>query len=152
MQILSNAGGIAQTNCFLIADEQTKQAALFDAPNDTTGPVLAEAKRRGWDVIGLWLTHGHFDHLADHAVVTGQFPKAKVLIHRAEEPKLDGTEPVVFPLPFTIPPRKADGYLEDDQVLHIGSLEVRVLHTPGHTPGHVVFYLPQEGTSWSAAT
>ena len=144
MQILIDHGGIADTNCFLIADELAKQAVLFDAPNDTAAALLDEAKRRGWDVIGLWLTHGHFDHVADHAVVTGRFPKAKVLIHELDEPKLRGEWVKVFPLPFTIPPRKADGFLTDGQTLHIGSMPVQVIHTPGHAPGHVVFHLPRE--------
>ncbi len=137
-------GGIVQTNCFLIADEKAKQAVIFDAPNDTTADLLEEARRRGWDVIGLWCTHGHFDHIADHAVVTRLFPKAKVAIHRQDEPKLDGQIPVVFPIPFTIPTRKADLLLEDNQTLQIGSIPVQVLHTPGHCAGHVCYYLPTE--------
>src|SRR5579862_9092602 len=88
MQILSHSGGIASTNCYLIADEATKTAVLFDAPDHTVAPLLAEAKKRGWDILGLWLTHGHFDHVADHEIVTTQFPNAKVLIHKLDEPKL----------------------------------------------------------------
>ena len=60
MKILMNNGGIAATNSYLIADEISKQAVIFDAPNDTTEPLLDEAQRNGWDVVGLWLTHGHF--------------------------------------------------------------------------------------------
>jgi glyoxylase-like metal-dependent hydrolase (beta-lactamase superfamily II) len=93
-------------------------------------------------VIGLWLTHGHFDHLADHKVVTDRFPKAKVLIHKLDEPKLKDPTSKLFKLPFEIPARSADGYVEDGQVLAIGGIEVRVMHTPGHSPGHVAFYLP----------
>ena len=102
MQILQDTGGIAATNCYLVADDETRQAVLFDAPNDTTAPLLDEVKRRGWDVIGLWLTHGHFDHVADHAVVTERFPSAKVLIHRLDEAKLLNPTSVFFPLPFEI--------------------------------------------------
>src|SRR5947209_3833706 len=147
MQILMNSGGVAGTNCYLVADEEAKQAVLFDAPDHTVGPVLEEAKRRGWDVIGLWLTHGHFDHTADHAVVTREFPNTKVLMHRLDEPKLaaPGVQTRMFALPFEIPARKADGYVEDGQRLKIGSLDVEVIHTPGHAPGHVVYYLPKEG-------
>ena len=76
MQILANSGGLAETNCYLIADEAAKQAVIFDAPDHTTAPLLEEAAKRGWDVVGLWLTHGHFDHVADHAVVTKRFPNA----------------------------------------------------------------------------
>ena len=144
MIVLMNTGGIAQTNCFLVADEAARQAVLFDAPDHTAGKVLDEAKRRGWDVVGLWLTHGHFDHVADHPEVTSRFPDAQVLIHRLDEPKLLRPNSSVFALPFTIAPRRADGYLEDGQKLTIGSLNVEVMHTPGHSPGHVMFHFPQE--------
>lgn len=146
MQILSRSGGIAETNCFVIADEVAKKAVMFDAPNDTTGPLLDEVQRRGWDLIGLWFTHGHFDHIADHAVVTERFPDARVLLHPMDVPKLTGDYPILFPLPFVIPSRQPDGCLQDGQTLHIGSIEVRVMHTPGHAAGHVVFYLPGEQT------
>src|SRR5215213_763198 len=129
MQVVSNTGGIAQTNAYLVADEASGKAVLFDAPDHTVGPLLDEALRRGWDVIGLWLTHGHFDHLADHLEVTKQFPNARVLIHRLDEPKLLRPNSSIFALPFTIPPGKADGYLEDGQTLSIGSLTATVIHT-----------------------
>lgn len=132
------------TNCYVIADEQQKKAVLFDAPDHTVEPLLDEVAQRGWELIGLWLTHGHFDHVADHAVVTGRFPRARVLIHRLDEPKLQNPNSSFFVLPFTIPPRNADGYVEEGQELHIGSLKVQVLHTPGHSPGHVMYYLPSQ--------
>src|SRR5580658_4493041 len=112
MQVLADSGGIAQTNCYLVADESTKKAVIFDAPNDTVADLLDEAKRRGWDVIGLWLTHGHFDHVADHAVVTKKFPSARVLMHKLDEPKLATPVAAAFGLPFEIPLRKADEYVE----------------------------------------
>jgi hydroxyacylglutathione hydrolase len=140
MKVIMKTGGIAVTNCFLIADELAKQAVVFDAPDSTVAPLLDEAHKQGWDVIGLWLTHGHFDHVADHAVVTKRFPKAKVLIHPLDEPKLKNPKSQIFPLPFTIPPRAADGLLEDGQKLLIGANEFEVIHTPGHAPGHVMFH------------
>jgi glyoxylase-like metal-dependent hydrolase (beta-lactamase superfamily II) len=144
MEILRATGGIAQTNAWLIADESAKQAVLFDAPNDTCGPLLDECAARGWDLIGLWFTHGHFDHIADHAVVAARFPKARILIHPLDEPKLTGNYPQLFPLPFKIPPRKADAYINEGDQLQIGSLTVQVMHTPGHAAGHVVYYLPDQ--------
>src|SRR5512141_1139212 len=99
MKILQNTGGIAGTNCFVIADEQARQAVMFDAPNDTTAPLLDQVQKRGWGLVGLWLTHGHFDHLADHAVVTKRFPEAKVLLHKGDLDKITGRYPVLFPLP-----------------------------------------------------
>lgn len=144
MQIVMNTGGIASTNAYLVADEASKQAVIFDAPDNTVAPLLDEAIKRGWDVIGLWLTHGHFDHVADHAVVTQRFPKAKVLIHPLDHPKLQKPMSSLFSLPFVIPARSADGLLADGQKLSIGTLEVEVIHTPGHSPGHVMFYIPKE--------
>ncbi len=139
-----NTGGIAATNCFLVADEVSKQAVLFDAPNDTVLPILDEVTRRGFDLIGLWLTHGHFDHIADHKVVTDRFPQARVLIHPLDAPKLRDPRSSTFVLPFTIPPREPDGLVEDGQALQIGALRVDVIHTPGHAPGHVMYHLASE--------
>src|SRR6266699_1331574 len=131
-----NSGGIAATNAYLVADEETKQAVVFDAPDNTVAPLLDEAEKHGWDVIGLWLTHGHFDHVADHAVVTTRFPNAKLLIHHLEEAKLKDPNDAMFALPFVISPRSADAYVEDGQELAIGELKVKVIFTPGHAPGH----------------
>ena len=144
MTILQNTGGLAATNAYLIGDDETREAVLFDAPDHTVRPLMDEARRRGWRVIGLWLTHGHFDHVADHLEVTTPFPEAKVLIHPLDEPKLRQPNSSVFPLPFKIPARAPDGLLEDGQQLHIGSLTVRVIFTPGHSPGHVMFHFPSE--------
>ena len=134
------------TNCFLIADEAAKKAVLFDAPDHTTEPLLDEAAKRGWDLIGLWLTHGHFDHFADHVVVRERFPSARTLIHKLDESKVRQPElqTRMFALPFVIPPLKVDGYVGDNQKLQIGQLEVVVIHTPGHAPGHVAYHFPKE--------
>ncbi len=144
--ILSETGGIAGTNCFLIGDEVAREAVLFDAPDNTVEPLLEQARKRGWNVAGLWLTHGHFDHFADHEVVRRQFPRAKVLIHALDEPKAQHPEVQtrLFGLPLIIPALKADGHVTDGQKLRIGGIEVAVIHTPGHSPGHVVYHLPAE--------
>jgi hydroxyacylglutathione hydrolase len=146
MILLTNTGGVAMTNCFLIADETAGQAVLFDAPDHTVGPLLKQAAERGWDVVGLWLTHGHFDHFADHDDVRQRFPAARILIHPLDELKARHPEVQtrMFQLPFVIPPVKADLLVTDNQKLTIGSLEVVVMHTPGHSPGHVVYYFPKE--------
>jgi glyoxylase-like metal-dependent hydrolase (beta-lactamase superfamily II) len=128
----------------LIADETTRQAVLFDAPDHTVGPILDEAVKQGWDVVGLWLTHGHFDHIADHAEVTRRFPKARLLIHRLDEPKLMAPSRQGFQLPFVIPARSADAYVEDGQMLTLGQMSVQVIFTPGHSPGHVCYYFANQ--------
>jgi hydroxyacylglutathione hydrolase len=146
MIVLTNTGGVAMTNCYLIADETARQAVLFDAPDHTAGPLLHQATTRGWEVIGLWLTHGHFDHFADHAVVRQKFPSVKVLLHVLDQPKAQHPEVQtrLFQLPLVIPPLTAAAPVTDGQALKVGSLEVVVIHTPGHSPGHVVYHFPKE--------
>ena len=146
MIVLTNCGGVAMTNCFLIADEAARQAVLFDAPDHTTAPLLKEAANRRWDLIGLWLTHGHFDHFADHSAVRQKFPNVKILLHALEQSKTQNPDlqTRLFGLPLDIAPLKADAYVTDNQRLKIGALEVVVLHTPGHAPGHLVYHFPKE--------
>ncbi len=146
MFILTNTGGIAMTNSFLIADEAAKQAVIFDAPDHTVDRLLEEADRRGWEIAGLWLTHGHFDHFADHTRVKKRYPAARILIHAADEPKAQHPElqTRLFGLPLTIEALKADAHVTDGQQLKIGTIAATVIHTPGHSPGHVCYYLPDE--------
>lgn len=144
MQVMMHTGGLASTNCYVIGDETTKKAVLFDAPDHTVAPLLDKVQQLGWDLVGLWLTHGHFDHIADHKVVTDRFPKAKVLIHPLDHPKLQKPGSAMFALPFEIPPRNADELVEDGTKLLMGSLKCEVIHTPGHSPGHVCYHFPTE--------
>ena len=112
----------------------------------TIGPLVDAAAKKGWEITGLWLTHGHFDHFADHAVLRQRVPGARILIHQLDEPKARHPEVQtrLFGLPFAIDPLKADAHVTGDQNLAIGKIKVTVLHTPGHSPGHVVYYLPDE--------
>lgn len=138
------SGGIASTNCYLIADEDTKQAVIVDAPDNTVQNLINLARERQYDVIALWLTHGHFDHVADHRVVTEAFPNARVRIHSLDHAKLQNPGSSMFQLPFTIPPRDADELIEEGQLLSVGQYGFKVIHTPGHSPGHVCFHCVEE--------
>jgi glyoxylase-like metal-dependent hydrolase (beta-lactamase superfamily II) len=145
MKIYTNTGGLAETNAYLLVDEASKAGAIIDAPEGTTASLIAIAKEQGINVEYLLLTHGHWDHISDHAVVTEAFPKAKVLIHRDDEPKLLKPGSVIFELPYTIPPRTADGYLVDGEKVHVGHATLSVMFTPGHAAGHVVLYGAEVG-------
>jgi len=140
MKVFTNTGGLAETNAYLVVDEATKAAAIIDAPEATTADLLAAAKQNGYDVQFLLLTHGHWDHISDHNVVTDAFPNVKVLIHKLDEPKLQRPGSLLFELPYTIFPRDADGYIEDGQKIHIGHTTLAAMHTPGHAEGHVCLY------------
>ncbi len=144
MKIHVNTGGLAATNSYLIADETAGVAALIDAPQNTIEPLLKIAQHHGWDVPLLLLTHGHWDHISDHKVYTDHYPHGKVLIHRLDEPKLQHPGSKIFQLPYIIEPRSADGHIQDDGEQMIGSIRLRAIFTPGHSPGHIVFYCAEE--------
>src|SRR3954454_181717 len=133
MKIYLNTGGLAETNCYLLVDQATKIAALIDAPEATTASHLGVAKENGYDIQYLLLTHGHWDHISDHKVVTDAFPDAKVLIHKDDEPKLQQPGSLLFELPYTILPRDADGPIAYGQKIHVGGLVLAAMHTPGHS-------------------
>jgi hydroxyacylglutathione hydrolase len=149
MKIYMNTGGLAETNAYLIANEATKAAAIIDAPEATTASLIAIARQHGYDVQYLLLTHGHWDHISDHAVVTEAFPKAQVMIHQLDEIKLQKPGSDIFDLPYEIPPRSADAYLEDGGKIHVGNITLAAMHTPGHAPGHVVLYAAEQATLFS---
>jgi hydroxyacylglutathione hydrolase len=146
MKVLSHTGGLAFTNCYLVIDDTTGTCVLFDAPDNTVEPVLDYVQREKLNLIGLWLTHGHFDHVASHQVVRDRFPNVQILIHREDEFMLRAPQAKLFQLPFTIPPGKADRLIEDGEKLSIGNLTCEVLFTPGHAPGHVCFYFESDKT------
>ena len=144
MKLHTNTGGPVATNGYLLADETTGEAAVIDAPHATVAPLLKVARHHGWDVKFLLLTHGHWDHVADHKVVTDAYPAAKVLIHPLDEPKLIKPVSIFMPLPFDIPPRKADAHIADGQVITVGNVQLEAMFTPGHSPGHIVFYIKDQ--------
>ncbi|OGF26311.1 hypothetical protein A2303_03885 [Candidatus Falkowbacteria bacterium RIFOXYB2_FULL_47_14] len=110
--------GEIATNCYLVSS--AGEAAVID-PGDNGELILEEIKKARVKLVYVINTHGHFDHvLADEYLkkATG----AKILIHEAEKILID------FP---------ADRYLSDGDVIVIGGVELKVLHTPGHTPGGI---------------
>lgn len=144
MQILTATGGIARTNCFVVADEVAGVCVLIDAPDNTAGALLNEVSKRGWRLTALWLTHGHFDHLADHAAVRERFPECQIVMHALDVPKLREPNVRWFPLPFIIPPGEPTRVIVDGDVVTVGSLSARAIHTPGHSPGHVCYHFEAE--------
>jgi len=89
-------------------------------------------------------THGHFDHTdANGAVV--QATGAPLAIHLLDKPLLQAAGGAAWFGMVAVPSPPPDRDLQDGDELQVGTLCLRVLHTPGHTPGHVCFYEPTEG-------
>ena len=139
--------GAYQTNCYIIHDESSKSCCVID-PGYEAGTILAKADSLGLTVEAVLLTHGHFDHVgAVEEIVT----KTGCRLWISES---DWSQ---FPNPVTAyfyPIANCDfcevSFWEDGEVIHAGGLEIRVLHTPGHTHGSVCLIV--EDTMFSGDT
>lgn len=139
MRILSRTVGPFQANCYLVIDVASGSAVLVDPGAD--GAELVEMVREsGARLEGIWLTHGHIDHIGAVAEVLRHFP-VPVWLHPLDRPLYDSLSARmadVYGLPFEQPPAP-DRELRDDDVLTCGTLHFTVMHVPGHSPGLVSF-------------
>ncbi len=128
------------TNAYLVADSTTAEAVVIDPAWDGK-VILAEAQKRDWRIGHLWYTHAHFDHIGGAAEIADSLnPLPLVALHPADRPlwQVQGGAALFG---FKIDPGpKPSIDLAHGQTLRLGSLTFEVRHTPGHTPGHVVFY------------
>jgi len=135
--------GLIQTNCYIVGCEQTKEGAIID-PGGHPERILAEVKRHGLAVNYVLNTHAHFDHTdANRAVVAAT--GAPLALHAADRPLLQAAGGAALFGLRADPSPPPDLELRDGDELEVGRLRLRVLHTPGHTPGHVCFYEADEG-------
>ena len=116
------------TNCYILEDESTHQAAVIDPGGDA--PRLLTALK-GLDVRYILLTHGHYDHTGAAAELSAAFPKAEVYIHEKDYRDVD---PSLFPLHTEL--SGVHFYGEGDRLV-LGTLALEVLHPPGHSEGSV---------------
>ncbi|MGQ9832825.1 MAG: MBL fold metallo-hydrolase [Candidatus Villigracilaceae bacterium] len=132
--------GPLQTNCYLLADSESGEAAVVD-PAGEAEVILNETRRRGWRLTQLWVTHAHFDHIGAAADLTRRLdPAPLIALHPAERPLWDaggGAALFGFSLPPSPPPNLD---LVHGQTLSLGRFRFEARHTPGHSPGHCVFY------------
>jgi len=144
LSILTFALGPAQTNAYLLADPQTKEAAVIDPSWDGLF-LLEEAQKRGWRIGHLWYTHAHFDHIGGAAAIADALnPLPVAALHPADHALWQsGGGGKAFGLTIDPGPEPVIE-LWDGQTLRLGGNTFEVRHTPGHTPGHVVFYCAQE--------
>ncbi len=134
--------GLIQTNCYLVGCEETKEGAIID-PGGDADQILAQVKSHGLSVKYVLNTHGHFDHSDGNGAIvkaTGAplaiHPADRVLLEEAGGAAWFGMEAPAGPAP--------DLELSDGELLAVGTLRFQVLHTPGHSPGHVCFYEAQQ--------
>ncbi len=135
--------GPADTNSVLIGCPETKQAAVIDAPLGVTSHLLQAIEKDSLIPQMILLTHSHWDHLADLAVLKKAL-QVPVYVHAEDARNVEEPGSDKLPLFFPIQGVKPDHSLTDGQTLSLGKLTIEVIHTPGHTPGGVCFWIPQE--------
>ena len=125
--------------CYLVADENTKTCALIDPAFDTDR-ILSEADRLQYRVTHIINTHGHSDHTAGNQGIKAA-TGARLLIHELDAGRLGKVMHKTFSriLGGKGSPRP-DGLQHDDDFVRIGETPLRVIHTPGHTPGSICLY------------
>ena len=133
-----------QQNCSLIVCEDTGSAALVD-PGGDVDVLLAEVERQGVRLEKILLTHGHLDHCAGTQVLRERLGVPVEGPHREDKFWIDqlpeSSARFGFPPALTFTP---DRWLEGNDTVQVGNLELEVRFCPGHTPGHVVFFEPKD--------
>ncbi len=123
---------------YLIADERAK-AGLFIDPSDGHDMLLREAASHDLAIKYIVNTHSHIDHTMGNKEMVRR-TGAKVIIHEADAPGLLETPPDILEMFGAECPPPADILVSDGQTIEIGSVELRVIHTPGHSPGGMCLY------------
>jgi hydroxyacylglutathione hydrolase len=110
----------------LLHDSETGATAAIDVPE--AGPVLAELAAARWNLTDILVTHRHKDHVGGIPEVKAKFPKARVVVPHAEADQIGA---------YDVKAREGD-------FIRVGGLEAKVIETPGHTVGHIVYWFEEE--------
>lgn len=134
-----------QQNCTLCWCEETRKAAVID-PGGDISRILSAIDEEGVSVEKILLTHAHIDHAGGTAALSKQLGVPVEGPHKGDLFWIEGlkkqSEMFGFPQVETFMP---DRWLDDGDTVSVGNSTFSVIHCPGHTPGHVVFYDADSG-------
>lgn len=124
-------------NCYIVGDEPTKEGVIID-PGDEAERILRRVDALGLSIGKIVNTHGHVDHVCAVQAIKEALG-AKFYLHSAERAHLPHLleSAAMFGIANARVP-EVDVELADGDVIPIGGLSLRVVHTPGHTPGHCI--------------
>jgi hydroxyacylglutathione hydrolase len=125
--------------CYLIGDEESKEALLID-PAEDTDRLISEARSHGLMIKYIANTHAHVDHVMGNAEMVKK-TGAKIIIHEEDAPLLVRQPRDLLVMFRAEPSPPADILVRDGDVIQIGKIGLKVLHTPGHSPGGISLYV-----------
>jgi len=127
-------------NCSIIWCDETMEGAFVD-PGGDADKLLAAAKKLGVKLVKILLTHGHLDHAGGAADIKEKLGLPIIGPHIEDKFWLDQIEDQAEKYGMTgLRTCSPDQWLKDGDEIDVGNQKLSVLHTPGHTPGHVVLY------------
>jgi len=132
--------GLLEVNCYILGDEDTREAVVID-PGGDENEILEVLNYNKFQLKLIIDTHGHFDHV-DANQPLKEATGAKIAIHELDAPAL--SRPSQEALFFTgnrLRTSEADILLKEGDFLSFGKYRLQVLHTPGHTPGSISLVL-----------
>lgn len=132
--------GMVETNCYFVYDSETKDAIMIDPAKNG---IYDKLEKHGINVVGILLTHGHFDHIMGiHELKEKTGAKVYALDKEdalCRDAELNASAQIRKP--YTVEP---DVLLEDGDVITIAGVDVKVISTPGHTAGSCCYFLEKE--------
>ncbi len=140
--------GMLETNCYLVYDEDRKEAIITD-PGDNADFIHECIEERGVTPVAILLTHAHGDHVMAIPKLR-EYYQVPVYIHELDEEMLNNGR---FNMSsFSIYLEDSDIRLKGGEELEIGGMKIKVIHTPGHTPGGTCYLFEEAGFMLSGDT
>ena len=125
--------------CYLIGDEEAGEGLFID-PADETEMLISEAKSHGLKVKYVVNTHAHVDHIMGNAEMVKK-TGARIVIHQEDAPRLVRQPKDLLMMFKAKPSPPADILVKDGDFIQVGKIGLKVLHTPGHSPGGMSLYV-----------
>ena len=149
MELLHRVVGPVNTNVYVLGDEASREAIAIDTARPCVSWITETLLARSWTLKLIVSTHGHWDHIGDNAAIAAH-TGADIAVHPLDRERLIRPQPLFAP--FEIAPSVPAVDLAEGGRIRFGSIDLEVLHTPGHTEGSVCLHAREAGLLLSGDT
>jgi len=131
--------GDLEANCYCVRKTNKERKCLIIDPGLQPEPLIRFLKANAYDPVSIILTHGHVDHIGGNQEMKDK-TGAQIIIHRDDADMLVSTPAMILRMFGAKPSPAADRTVADGDVIALGGISLKVLHTPGHSPGSMSLY------------